>query len=636
MKRGQSLAELREAQAAKRAAAREAPPEDALAKAARDGVTSFKGLFAGDAPPAAQRQNGLPPARPFASLARSATVAAPSRPRSFNPFDQRSTGPDVNPASSRSTDPWAILDSLSNPPYEAADGNHEGAREAEPGHDHEERENAPPGPPPQHRGKELLRSKAFERTNSCPPLFAALSTGGAADGSSQADGPRRNQSVGRLTSALNRTSDRRASSSTDFMTALKSIDEEREKAKALPLPVPEVMTETSVPPFWQLYRKVVVSSPNPLIDLFAKASWAQEVSSMSSFAGGPSADAAPDAGAAIPPCLHSWEFHERPGPASAEVLRRAFGIARDAAAVPTMRGEDRKELEWWLGVEERWKAAFQSLYGTYRSGDTPYFYCIGADTCALFLGKGYSPANDLQVIMSKTTAGFREKLDGEGIVYEILRDATAGQPASSSTVAPDEAHAEPEPEEDGDASDDEETADPTATIGPKFRARTGTRLAIRCSGARNVHSLCDFLLNWKDPQPQRRAEYGTPCLVSPRLFLHASLRRAQLADRGVSQRPVREGAARTLADQYQVELLGAHMLPTDLRAWIARLVALGVEAEVQLADVDPSTEALCAVAAEDGGRAADAGQYQAGWKVLSRVDTRGGLLASKYRSRRDS
>jgi len=42
-----------------------------------------------------------------------------------------------------------------------------------------------------------------------------------------------------------------------------------------------------------------------------------------------------------------------------------------------------------------------------------------------------------------------------------------------------------------------------------------------------VHGLFDFLLNWIDPIASRRAE-GFPLLISPKPFLNASLKAAQV------------------------------------------------------------------------------------------------------------
>ena len=57
--------------------------------------------------------------------------------------------------------------------------------------------------------------------------------------------------------------------------------------------------------------------------------------------------------------------------------------------------------------------AFLSLYHTFRAGQTPYFYYVGAEFSALFIGKGKG-TESVRAVVSRTTKGFRDKLQAEG------------------------------------------------------------------------------------------------------------------------------------------------------------------------------------------------------------------------------
>lgn len=122
-----------------------ATPTDALDRAAKDGVTSFRGLFSSSSSQPANADNGtsnafskpplpcaassrptatLAPTRSFVSLARTSSAAArttststSARPSGFrNSYDQLSNPFSVPlpPVSTSSRDPFALLDSLSN------------------------------------------------------------------------------------------------------------------------------------------------------------------------------------------------------------------------------------------------------------------------------------------------------------------------------------------------------------------------------------------------------------------------------------------------------------------------------------------------------------------------------------------
>lgn len=228
-----------------------------------------------------------------------------------------------------------------------------------------------------------------------------------------------------------------------------------------------------------------------------------------------------------------------------------------------------------------------------------------------------------------------------GITFEILGDS--GQVTSSSQTVDDAQDADERAEQeidldaDGEAkSEDGEEGNPFAPIKPRQTPPTSgflrSRHAIRCSGVRNVHALCDFLLSWKDPQPDRRAAHGTPILVSPRIFLHAALARAQIVDKGSATR-ADEGSnkAGTGPMLYQIELSGSLLLPEDLRVWLGKFVAKGLVLDIGFHDVEPSSEPLCLLDSDGSGTVA----VRAGRKTLARIAAKNGMLISRYRSRID-
>lgn len=433
LKRPASLAEMREIQAKRAALSTASMPANptssfssstsALDKAAKDGVTSFRGLFS-DASQSPSGYQPPPPAstdsrpRPVANLSQAAAGGAP-RYRSFammsrtqpahqpgpapaagsnaaknklrNPFDSRSSASSI-PMPSHSRDPFQILDQLSNPPPEngqyidgfpGSDGAESRGNDSQDGLANENRR---PSVNDAAAAKRSMPFKTLERTNSCPPIFAALAGQRPAEAetkSAEAESKpalsRRGTAGGRLTSALSNPNQRRNVSelfyrfpidesnvsfgqslaSEEFKRTLRAIDEQasnpqpRSRVSNI---VAETFPESELPSFFQLYKRVAITSSEPLFELLEKPSWTSEASGMSLFASSvASTTSTVESAEGIPSCLYSWEFREKPGPASAETLRRAFGLARTAgAAVAGMRPEERRELEWWNGVEERW------------------------------------------------------------------------------------------------------------------------------------------------------------------------------------------------------------------------------------------------------------------------------------------
>lgn len=85
------------------------------------------------------------------------------------------------------------------------------------------------------------------------------------------------------------------------------------------------------------------------MDMFENSTWDREAAAMSDMVASSN-----ESEQGTPSHLYSWEFHVKPGPASTEALRRAFGITRAAGGAVDLRNEDRKELEWWNGIEAKW------------------------------------------------------------------------------------------------------------------------------------------------------------------------------------------------------------------------------------------------------------------------------------------
>lgn len=286
-KRPASLAELRELQAkrsqksaspvlsgpvlpSKPRIEKENTSNPALDRAEREGVTTFRGLFSTDASAADPVRDGVPRAqtftgtqnastlpiggidsgggfRSFAMLSRnsgSATQPVQKRTKPRNPFDQRSISASSIPRTSHSKDPFQILDDLSNPG--GGDGENGGERDdgaisfkgALEGLSKNERNlNSADIVAPEPREPFPLRGqgKSLERTNSCPPFFAALSASRPPIefpelSTEQAALPRvlpRRNTSGRLTAALAIPGARRDSGNReDVLSTLRSIDQE--------------------------------------------------------------------------------------------------------------------------------------------------------------------------------------------------------------------------------------------------------------------------------------------------------------------------------------------------------------------------------------------------------------------------
>lgn len=224
-----------------------------------------------------------------------------------------------------------------------------------------------------------------------------------------------------------------------------------------------------------------------------------------------------------------------------------------------------------------------------------------------------------------------------GIAFEVLEEAkkeesTESKGDSKKEKDGDNDSSTSEDEKEESDNEDHDDGEPFSTTQPKI-ARFGnatSRRPIQCTGARHVHSLCDFLLNWKDPQPDRRANYGTPVLLSPQIFLHGQLQKATVEDKGSAQRPADDGSGK-MVSVHRMELSGSFLLPPDLQAWLKKFVTRELQLEAVLLEADPAAEGLCVLGLDSG-----TVKIEMEKKMLARVHAKGGMMNFKYRSRNEN
>ncbi|KAJ3041950.1 hypothetical protein HDV00_008459 [Rhizophlyctis rosea] len=214
-------------------------------------------------------------------------------------------------------------------------------------------------------------------------------------------------------------------------------------------------------------------------------------------------------------CLYHWTYPiEIPSPIRVSTITKILGKVADKAVL-----EPEQDLEYktFLQSEEAWKRAFQSLYHITRNGQSPYFYYLNSEFSVLFFGESATKGMDCEAIMSKSSPGIRKQLENDDIDF---REVRRGKRSTHSAEV-----VEQEEEELG-LPEDKEFVD--AQKAPARMQQQEGGSALHFVGHNNVHGLFDFLLNWKEPRIERRAE-KFPMLLAPSPFLNGCLRTAESA-----------------------------------------------------------------------------------------------------------
>ncbi|KND04002.1 uncharacterized protein SPPG_01450 [Spizellomyces punctatus DAOM BR117] len=225
-------------------------------------------------------------------------------------------------------------------------------------------------------------------------------------------------------------------------------------------------------------------------------------------------------GCSIYPYLYHWTYPpDKLAPSNVALMAKVLAKEEDEAG---MKDYERLELAHFRRCEEAWKEAFQSVYAMTRNGHAEYFFYINSQFSVVLFSGDKDSSKECDAFMSTSTAGIRKCLDAEGIQYHLVfgdrgrvfrrqdRSEVDGAPLFSKKPGND---------------DGSKTSDGGESSGQLDRSKE--KHPLRFNGYANVHRLFNFLLNWKEPQTERRA-MQLPTLLCATPFMNASLKTAKI------------------------------------------------------------------------------------------------------------
>ncbi|KAJ3054497.1 hypothetical protein HK097_001678 [Rhizophlyctis rosea] len=250
-------------------------------------------------------------------------------------------------------------------------------------------------------------------------------------------------------------------------------------------------------------------------------------------------------------CLYHWIYPvEVNSPTRVSVVIKILGKLADKAS---LEPHEETEYKAFLSLEETWKRAFRSLYYITRNGQSAYFYYISSEFSVLFFGEDAKAGLECEAILSRSTAGIRKQLQKDDINFEVVG-------ASRKTPLPDEIKMGKSLEH-ADADEDTDFLK-AQEVAPRMQKDNEDASTLRFVGHSNVHGLFDFLLNWKEPRTERRAE-RFPTLLAPSPFLNGCLQSAEVTKNGqVRNATRRTSGSDALAIRYNLKLSG-YILPSS-------------------------------------------------------------------------
>ncbi|TPX67964.1 hypothetical protein SpCBS45565_g03520 [Spizellomyces sp. 'palustris'] len=224
-------------------------------------------------------------------------------------------------------------------------------------------------------------------------------------------------------------------------------------------------------------------------------------------------------GRSIYPYLYHWTYPpDKLAPSNVALMAKVLAKEGDEAG---MKDYERIELAHFRRCEEAWKEAFQSVYAMTRNGHAEYFFYINSQFSVVLFSGDKDSSKECDAFMSTSTGGIRKCLDAEGIQYHLVfgdrgrvfrrqdRSEVDGAPLFSKKPAND---------------DDSKTLDGGES---SQLDSSKEKHPLRFNGYANVHRLFNFLLNWKEPQTERRA-MQLPTLLCAKPFMNASLKTAKI------------------------------------------------------------------------------------------------------------
>jgi hypothetical protein len=244
--------------------------------------------------------------------------------------------------------------------------------------------------------------------------------------------------------------------------------------------------------------------------------------------------------------LSSWSFTRLTSPNQEQVLKRVFSKKTEH-----LDNEENMELQFWNQCEEDYLQALRGAYNALRhqarTTDESYFYCVNAEFGVIVRRIGESDGTGLlEAFITKTSPGLREVLRGRSIDGEMipLSKGHVRQTLSMEKMPPKHV------------------------------------FALHITEKRSMNALVEFLASWKDPQPTRRASYGTARIFAPWPFNNASIGFAKVEDKGLITKTVDEETTKL----HRIEIRGP-LLPTQLQ----KLMGYADELELQVTEVEPTT-----------------------------------------------
>ncbi|KAJ2958612.1 hypothetical protein NQZ79_g5778 [Umbelopsis isabellina] len=251
-----------------------------------------------------------------------------------------------------------------------------------------------------------------------------------------------------------------------------------------------------------------------------------------------------DADYNVTQCLHHWAYPNAPPTA------QKISATNRLLSKTVYTEADELELEEWHANETEWEESLRSLFELLLIGECDYFYFIGVTVCILFRASKFSETNRLEAVSSRCTAAFWRQLDEAGVKYDMPYQAVEKE----NEIIPQ-----------GVLDDLEylESINPGSTRTGKQSGNIDYAQStfFRVQGERNMETLIDALVQWKEPRTSDRA-HGPPHLISPQCFLNSTLKRASLVRR-TARRVTKDSTGTTNEDVlYKLDIHG-YIVPTN-------------------------------------------------------------------------
>ncbi|TPX43116.1 hypothetical protein SeLEV6574_g05237 [Synchytrium endobioticum] len=257
-------------------------------------------------------------------------------------------------------------------------------------------------------------------------------------------------------------------------------------------------------------------------------------------------------------CLYYWAFIERPPPIQVALITK---VLPKEDRQSHLKDEELAGLKHFQACEEQWKQAFRSVYHSVRNNLTDEFYYMNDDFAAVFSAGRSTTSGECEVIISNSTQGLRRALQREGIAFDMC----PRKKRMADNVQVIEEDVEQELAEFG-----QEQPGRIVVMNGKDARTEYTSLHFK--GHASVHSLFDYLLNWRDPRAHRRASQ-LPILLSLKPFLHATLKTLEILKNGKllnNEVDPMTGLAK-IETMYKLELAG-YILPRVVSALTSLMV----------------------------------------------------------------